>query len=77
MAKNVKYWLIEVKGQKVYQFFKGQKAVTTNELNDLVGFRRKLQEDNPSDYWDICTSECASIYEDFGVKFVNGRFESL
>lgn len=78
MAKRkIRYWLVEATRQKVYQFFKGQKAVSTNELNDLIGFKRKLQEDNPNDFWTICTNECPTKFVDFGVKFVNGRFESL
>ena len=75
--KTIKYWLVEVTRQKVYEFFKGQKQVTANDLNDLSGFAKKLNEDNPSDWWSICTNECPTKFVDFGVKFVNGRFESI
>ena len=77
MKKTIKYWLVEVTGQKVYQFFKGQKSVSTNEMNDLIGFMKKLNEDNPNDAWTICTNECPTKFVDFGVKFVNGVFVSL
>ena len=74
MKKTTKYWLVELTRQKVYQFFEGQKTVSTNDLNDLSGFARKLNEDNPSDWWTICTNECASVFPELGVKFWNGEF---
>lgn len=77
MKKTIKYWIVEATSQKVYQFFKGQKSVSANDLNDLAGFRKKLQQDNPNDCWTICTNECPTKFVDFGVKFINGKFENL
>lgn len=74
MAKRiVKYWLVEAKKRKVYQFFEGKKRVTSNDLNDLSEFRRKLQEENPNDFWAVCTNECRTIFGE-GVIFSNGVF---
>lgn len=75
--KTIKYWLVEITRQKVHQFFKGQEQVTANDLNDLSGFARKLNEDNPRDWWTICTNECPTTFRDFGVKFINGKFVNL
>lgn len=74
MAKRtIRYWLVEATKQKATEL----KITTTNELNDLANFRKQLTAENPNDFWDICTNECVTIYEDFGVKFQNGRFERL
>lgn len=74
MAKRtIRYWLVEATKQKATEL----KITTTNELNDLANFRKQLAAENPNDFWDICTNECVTIYEDFGVKFQNGRFEQL
>lgn len=74
MAKRtIRYWLVEAAKQKATEL----KITTTNELNDLANFRKQLAAENPNDFWDICTNECVTIYEDFGVKFQNGRFERL
>ena len=78
MAKRtIRYWLVEATTQKATEFFQGQKVVSANELNDLADFRKQLAAEYPNDFWDICTSECVTIYKDFGVKFQNGRFEQL
>lgn len=55
--KNFKVWLVEAKKRKVYPFFEGKKRVTANDLNDLSEFRRKLQNENPNDFWAVCTNE--------------------
>jgi hypothetical protein len=74
MAKRtIRYWLVEATKQKATEL----KITTTNDLNDLADFRKQLAAENPNDFWDICTNECVTIYEDFGVKFQNGRFERL
>jgi hypothetical protein len=74
MAKRtIRYWLVEATKQKATEL----KITTTNELNDLAAFRKQLAAENPNDFWDICTNECVTMYEDFGVKFQNGRFERL
>ena len=70
---NLKVWLVEAKKQKVYPFFEGKKRVTANDLNDLLEFRRKLQNENPNDFWQICTNECCHNLGD-GVFFADGRF---
>ena len=70
---NLKVWLIEAKKQKVYPFFEGKKRVTANDLNDLLEFRRKLQNENPNDFWAVCTNECRTIFGE-GVIFSNGVF---
>ena len=78
MAKRkIRYWLVEATKQKVTEFFQGQKVVSANELNDLKNFRQQLANEYPNDFWTICTNECPTKFVDFGVKFVNGRFESL
>jgi hypothetical protein len=71
--KNFKVWLVEAKKRKVYTFFEGKKRVTANDLNDLAEFRRKLQEDNPNDFWAVCTNECRTIFGE-GVIFADGSF---
>lgn len=73
MAKIVKYWLVEAKKRKVYPFFEEKPNITSNDLNDLSEFRRKLQEDNPNDFWAVCTNECRTIFGE-GVIFSNGVF---
>lgn len=73
MAKIVKYWLVEAKKRKVYPFFEEKPNITSNDLNDLSEFRRKLQEDNPNDFWAVCTNECRTIFGG-GVVFADGRF---
>jgi hypothetical protein len=78
MAKRtIRYWLVEATKQKATEFFQGRKVVSANELNDLANFRKQLAAEYPNDFWDICTNECVTIYEDFGVKFQNGRFERI
>jgi hypothetical protein len=70
---NLKVWLVEANKQKVYPFFEGKDKICANDLNDLANFRRKLQEDNPNDFWAVCTNECRTIFGD-GVIFSNGVF---
>jgi hypothetical protein len=74
MAKRtIRYWLVEATKQKATEL----KITTTNELNDLANFRKQLAAENPSDFWAICTNECATAFHWLGVKFQNGRFERL
>lgn len=70
---NLKVWLVEANKQKVYPFFEEKPNITTNDLNDLANFRRKLQEDNPNDFWSVCTNECRTIFGG-GVIFSDGAF---
>lgn len=70
---NLKVWLVEANKQKVYPFFEGKDKICANDLNDLANFRRKLQEDNPNDSWQICTNECCHNLGG-GVFFSNGVF---
>lgn len=70
---NLKVWLVEAKKQKVYPFFEEKPNITANDLNDLANFRRKLQEDNPNDFWAVCTNECRTIFG-VGVIFSDGVF---
>lgn len=70
---NLKVWLVEANKRKVYPFFEGKDKICANDLNDLANFRRKLQEDNPNDFWAICTNECRTIFGG-GVIFSDGAF---
>lgn len=71
--KNFKVWLVEAKKRKVYTFFEEKPNITANDLNDLSEFRRKLQNENPNDSWQICTNEYCQNLGD-GVFFSNGVF---
>lgn len=70
---NLKVWLVEAKKRKVYQFFEGKPNITSNDLSDLVDFRKKLQNENPNDFWAVCTNECRTIFGG-GVIFSDGAF---
>lgn len=70
---NLKVWLVEANKQKVYPFFEGNPNITVNDMNDLANFRRKLQKENPNDFWAICTNECRTIFGG-GVIFSDGVF---